>query len=143
MQSLRLIPGNREHTVQHHLQALHVDIVARLRLLARMHCDPQTVTSTTAALDFGGDVYHFDGELAEEGTGILQDERTFPVQGEHHRLVSQDGRPEMKSIDRFHLAISKKLDSQEKKTVENHMAYWDGIKSARVTYLNGENISLV
>ena len=99
MKLIHLIPGDREHTVQQYLQALHVDIIALPRLLAHVHCGPQLSTSTSTALDFGGDVYHFDGELAEEGTGVLRDERTLLVQGEHHRLVSQNGRPEMWSGD--------------------------------------------
>ena len=91
MESIRFIPGNCEYTVKHHLQALHVDLIALPRLLARVHCGPKLATS----FDFGGDVYHFDGKFAEEGTGIPHDQRTVFVQGEHERLVSQDGRPEM------------------------------------------------
>ena len=74
------LPGNREDTAQHQLQALDAyRISLDPILLAHVH----GLEHVSALVDIGGDVHDLHtvgmGELAEEQTGIAKQQRTVFV----------------------------------------------------------------
>ena len=107
------LPGNREDTAQHQLQALDA---YRISLHPILLADVHGLERVSALVDIGGDVHDLHtaagGELAEERTGIAEQQRTVFVQGEHDRLVPQDGGSEMR-IYLCNLCRTRRINDEE------------------------------